>query len=132
MTIGKGMTSCVCAVLALVMASNATAQRVSCKDIATALLKHATTPYHMYMTRGLVAAGEKERVSEATSAGGLLYVNVEGKWNNSGMSKQDLVAEQRASADSVSRLYTCTRVGSDNVNGVTAQRFTGTAIAVMV
>jgi hypothetical protein len=123
MKLEKKMAACAGAVLAIAMTASASAQTVSCRGAADGMLKHATTPYHMYMTEASGAKGEQEKLSETISAGGAFYVNVNGKWIKSGMTVQDMAAMQRGAADSVSRLYTCTRIGSDKVNGVTAQHY---------
>ena len=109
--------------LLFTMTAKAPAQSVLCRQVAAAMLKHAAAPYHMYMTRRTGAKGEQEKVSESISAGGWLYVLVNGKWIKSRMSVKDMVEEERTAADSVSRLYTCTRVGSAQVNGVLTQQY---------
>jgi hypothetical protein len=113
-----------CTSLALLGTSvPANAQRVNCKDMAPALLKQTTIPYHAYMTTTAGYAGNKPRQSEVVSTGSAMYVMTNGKWTKSPISPQQLAKTQRELADSVSRNYTCTRVGGEAVNGVRTQRY---------
>jgi hypothetical protein len=48
---------------------------------------------------------------------------VHGKWRRSPFTAQNVKDMQKALADSVSRNYTCTRVGSESLNGASTTRY---------
>jgi len=117
----------VAAVVALagtvMLAPSAHTQTVSCKSLGESLTRNVSVPYHAYVTTTAGYNGGKSRQSEIISTGSVIYVNVNGKWRRSPVDPREMAETQRQAADSISMLYSCTRTGSETVNGTATQRY---------
>jgi hypothetical protein len=112
-------------VLALPVAANpagAAAQSApaACRPLIEAEKKQILTPHHVYVTSG--AAGKRE-TDETITAGGVTYVQTSGAWRRSPMTARDqldLLERNLATA----KTYSCQRVGTEPVGGVSAVVYT--------
>jgi len=119
----RGTIVCAAFALSLAAAAPVAAQSVSCKEFASAMIKQTVTPYHAYMSTTAGYNQGKAEQSEVISTADAMYVQVHGKWRRSPFTAQNVKDMQKALADSVSRNYTCTRVGSESLNGASTTRY---------
>ena len=119
----RGTILCAAFALTLAAAAPATAHNVSCKDMASAMIEHKITPFHAYMSTTAGYTQGKTEQSEMISTGDAMYVQVHGKWRRSPITAQYMRDMQKQGLDSVSSNYTCTRVGTETVNGVSTTRY---------
>ena len=119
----RGTIVCAAFALSLAAVGPVAAQSVSCKNFASAMIKQAVTPYHAYMSTTAGYNQGKTEQSEVISTADAMYVQVHGKWRRSPFTAQKVKDMQKEAADSVSRNYTCTRIGSESLNGVSTTRY---------
>jgi hypothetical protein len=91
----------------------AAAQTPSCKPVIDAMLKVVTTPHHV------VSIDAKSARSEVIVADNTTYVLIAGAWRKSPMTPQDQLAQEQENIKDA-KVYTCTMVGAENVNGIAA------------
>lgn len=96
---------------ALGAARPAAAQPPACKPVTDAMLKVATTPHHTVPTDG--SQGETIVVDNTT------YVRIKGAWQKSPMTPQDQLQQEQENIKNV-KVYTCTVLRSETVNGIAA------------
>ena len=104
-------------------APSAHSQTISCKSLGESLTRNAFVPYHAYITSTAGYNGGKPVQSEIISTGSAMYAFVNGKWQRSPMDAKQMAKMQQEGADSMSTLYTCSRAGSETVNGAATQRY---------
>jgi hypothetical protein len=109
--------------MTLMLAPSAHSQTISCKSLGESLTRNAFVPYHAYITSTAGYNGGKPVQSEIISTGSAMYAFVNGKWQRSPMDAKQMAKMQQEGADSMSMLYTCSRAGSETVNGAAAQRY---------
>ena len=85
-----------------------------CKPVSEAGIKVTTTPHHAVSTES-----DSKTVSETITADGAIYVKIRDKWTRSRMTPQDSVAQEQENIKNV-KVYTCTRLPDDSVDGVPA------------
>lgn len=107
----------------VMLAPSAHAQTISCKSLGESMTGNVSVPYHAYVTSTDSYHGGKPTQSEIISTGSAIYARVNGKWRRSPMDPKKIAEMQREGADSMSMLYTCSRAGSETVNGVPTQRY---------
>lgn len=91
----------------------AAAQTAACKPVIDAMLKVATTPHHVFST------DERSTRGEVIVADNTTYVLIKGVWHKSPMTPQaQLKQEQENIRDA--KVYTCTQLRSETVNGIGA------------
>jgi hypothetical protein len=91
----------------------AAAQTPSCKPVIDAMLKVATTPHHV------VSIDERSARSEVIVADNTTYVLTSGAWRKSPMTPQDQVKQEQENIKDA-KVYTCTMVRAETVNGIAA------------
>lgn len=85
-----------------------------CKPVTDAMLKVATTPHHAVTTES-----DGKTVIEMITADGANYVKIRGVWKKSPWTPQDSVAQEQENIKSA-KVYTCSRLPDDSVDGVPA------------
>ena len=85
-----------------------------CTPLIDAEIKVATTPHHAVSTMG-----DSKNVNETITADGAIYVKIRDKWTQSPMTPQDMVKQEQENVKNV-KVYTCTRLPDDSVDGVPA------------
>lgn len=85
-----------------------------CKAVLDAEIKLATTPHHALSTES-----DGKTVVEMITVDGANYVKIRGVWKKSPMTPQDNVAREQENIKSA-RVYTCSRVADDSIDGVPA------------
>ena len=91
----------------------AAAQPAACKPVTDAMLKATTTPHHMVSTDGSQTTGETITVDNTT------YVRIKGVWQKSPMAPQDQLQQEQENIRNA-KVYTCTALRSETVNGIAA------------
>ena len=89
------------------------AQTPSCKPVIDAMLKVATTPHHV------VSNDERSARSEVIVADNTTYVLTRGAWRKSPMTPQDQRQQEQENIKDA-KVYTCTKVRTESVNGIAA------------
>jgi hypothetical protein len=107
----------------VMLAPSARAQSLPCKTLAESMTNNVLVPYHAYITSTAGYNGGKPTQSEVISTGNAMYSLVHGKWQRSPVDPKEIAKMQREGADSMVALYTCSRAGSETVNGVPTQRY---------
>jgi hypothetical protein len=87
------------------------AQTADCKSVTDAMLKMVTTPHHTVSTDGSQTTGETIGMDNT------LYVRVRGVWHKSPMTPQDQLQQEQENIRNA-KVYTCTVLRSETVNGV--------------
>ena len=95
---------------------SAAAQTAACKPVTDAMLKMVTTPHHTVSTDGLQTTGETIGIDNA------LYVRIRGVWRKSPMTPQDQLQQERENITNA-KVYTCTELRSETVNGIAATAY---------
>ena len=118
-------TFTLCAALSFTAATSVAlpAQSSACKDLANAMLKNALVPYHSYMSTTAGYNGGKTKQSEMISTGTAIYIKTSRGWMKSRVTPQVIQQSQREAVDSLLKVYTCTKVGTEVVNGVSSQHY---------
>lgn len=93
-------------------ASAAYAQTAACKPVTDAMIKVATTPHHTASSYG--SQNGETIVADNTS-----FVRINGAWRKSPMTPQDQLRQEQENIKNA-KVYTCTQLRSENVNGVAA------------
>ena len=91
----------------------AAAQTPSCKPVIDAMLKVITTPHHV------VSIDERSARGEVIVADNTTYVLIAGAWRKSPMTPQDQVKQEQENIRDA-KVYTCTMVRAETVNGIAA------------
>jgi hypothetical protein len=108
-----GSTVLIFGVCGIVGASHpAAAQTPGCKPVTDAMLKVAITPHHTVPTDGA-------QTSETIVVGDATYVRIKGVWHKSPLTPQAQLEQERQNIKSV-KVYTCTPLRSETVNGIAA------------
>ena len=102
---------------ALVPPSTARAQDPLCKQLAAAMLKQITVPFHAYTTEVAGFNGNKPELGEMIGTGDAMYISVNGRWRRSPQTPQQLGTLMRQSAMDM-KDHSCRKVGSEVVAGV--------------
>jgi hypothetical protein len=92
----------------------------ACRPLIEAEKKQIETPHHVYMVDG---SGSSAKKHESISAGGVMYIQVGGKWRRSPLSLQDM-REQLEQNLATATVYTCQHVGDESVTGTAASVYT--------
>ena len=90
----------------------AAAQTAACKPVTDAMLKVATTPRHVVSTDG-------SPTSESIVVDNTTYIQIRGAWRKSSMTPQDQLQQERENIKNA-KVYTCTTLRSETVNGIAA------------
>jgi hypothetical protein len=90
----------------------AAAQASGCKPVTDAMLKVATTPHHTVPTDGA-------QTSETIVVDNATYVRIKGVWHKSPMTPQQQLQQEQENIKNV-KVYTCTPLRSETVNGIAA------------
>jgi hypothetical protein len=98
---------------ALAASRPAAAQTADCKPVNDAMLKATTTPHH---------ATEAVRKTETIVADNTTYVLIKGAWRKSPMTPQEQAEQERENIRNA-KVYTCTKLRSETVNGVVATAY---------
>ena len=91
----------------------AVAQTPSCKPVNDAMLKVVTTPHHV------VSIDERSTRSEVIVADNTTYVLMKGAWRKSPMTPQEQLKQEQENIRDA-KVYTCTMVRTETVNGIAA------------
>jgi hypothetical protein len=91
----------------------AAAQPPACKPVNDAMLKVVTTPHH-----AVVITDQSERI-ELIVVDNTSYVQIKGTWSKSPMSLQVQLQQEQENIKNV-KVYTCTPLRSETVNGIAA------------
>lgn len=102
---------------ALVPLASARAQDPLCKQLADAMLKQTTRPFHAYVTDVAGYNGNKPQQSEMISTGEAIYLSVNGQWQRSPQTPQQLAAVMQEATAKL-KYHSCRKVGSEVVAGV--------------
>jgi len=89
----------------------------ACQPVFDGMTKQMVTPNHSYVTM----TGSSTMASESITTGGVMYVQVSGKWMRSPMSPSDLQELQQQ--DKKKATTSCERLPDEAVNGTTATVF---------
>ncbi|HEX4568459.1 MAG TPA: hypothetical protein VH138_17630 [Vicinamibacterales bacterium] len=89
----------------------ARAQTTGCKPVTDAMLKMVTTSHHTTSTDG--------SQSETIVVDNTSYVRIKGAWRKSPMTPQDQLQQEQENIKSA-KVYTCTQLRSETVNGIPA------------
>ena len=92
---------------------SAVAQTSACKPVTDAMLKMVTTPHHTVSTDGSQTTGETIGVDNTS------YVRIRGVWRRSSMTPQDQLKQEQENITNA-KVYTCTKLQSETVNGIAA------------
>lgn len=84
-----------------------------CKPVTDAMLKVATTPHHTASSSAGSEASQSIVVDNAT------YVQIKGVWHKSPWTPQQQLAQEQENIKTA-KVYTCTLLRSEAVNGVAA------------
>jgi hypothetical protein len=96
----------------------------SCQPVLDATGKLFTTPYHMYMTESGGAFGSGKPVTtETLFSGGVQYILLDGKWNPSPLSTEQLKEMDKENLKNA-KIMTCHYVRDESVNGESAALYT--------
>ncbi|HSS49156.1 MAG TPA: hypothetical protein VLX28_09425 [Thermoanaerobaculia bacterium] len=87
----------------------------ACKLVLDAVAKQLDTPSHVYMTE---VRGGKRETKESVYAGGVIYIQVKGKWRRSPMSKQDVLKQEEENKRDAKE--SCRYLRDEAVNGEAA------------
>jgi hypothetical protein len=98
---------------ALALSRPAAAQPAACKPVTDAMLKVVTTPHH---TR------DASRNGETIVIGNTSYVLLKGAWRKSPMTPQEQLQQEQENIRNV-KVYTCTQLRSETVNGIAAAAY---------
>jgi hypothetical protein len=88
------------------------AQTAACKPVTDAMIKVATTPHHTSSTYG-------SQTSEAIVADDTSFVRINGAWRKSPLTPQDQLRQEQENIKNA-KVYTCTQLRSETVNGFAA------------
>lgn len=88
----------------------AAAQTPACKPVTDAMLKAVTTPHH---------ASDGSQKHETIVADNTLYVLIRGQWRKSPLTPQEQLKQEQDNIRSA-KVYACTALRSETVNGVAA------------
>jgi hypothetical protein len=100
----------------LCVARPAAAQSPACKPVIDAMLKEITTPHHA------VSIKDQSEKTELIAVDNTTYIQVKGAWRKSPMTPQaQLEQEQENIKDA--KVYTCTMLRAETVNGVAANAY---------
>jgi hypothetical protein len=91
----------------------------SCKNVLDASTKQNATPYHLYMSITQVPSDSKPQLGESISTGGMIYVLIDGKWQNSGMTPAAMGQQQQENIRNAVA-YSCKLLRDESVGGVAA------------
>ncbi len=91
----------------------AAAQTPACRPVTDAMLKMITTPHHAVATDGSQTTGETIAIDNTS------YVRIHGAWRKSPMTPQDQLQREHENLKNA-KVYTCTRLRSETVNGIAA------------
>lgn len=95
-----------------------------CQVVLDASEKLFTTPYHLYMTQTSVGIENAKPIGgEAIFAGGAQYVLVNGKWQPSPLSLEEMKAMAHRNRDNA-RNVSCQYVRDESVNGESTAVYT--------
>ena len=89
------------------------AQAPGCKPVTDAMFKMETTPHHAVAMSGPSDGGGTIVVNNE------IYFKVRGVWKKSPMTPQDQLEQEQENIKEA-KVYTCTRLGSETVNGIRA------------
>ncbi len=95
---------------ALAVGRPAAAQPIACKPVTDALLKATTTPHH---------ATDESRKSETIVVDNASYVRFKGAWHKSPRTPQEQLQQEQENIKNA-KVYTCTQLRSETVNGIAA------------
>jgi len=87
---------------------------VACQPIFDAMTKQALTPNHLYMTM----TGSSNVTSESITTGGVMYIQVNGKWMRSPTSPSEM--QQLVRENEKGKTTSCQRLPDEAVNGMAA------------
>jgi hypothetical protein len=91
----------------------------SCKPVLDALDKQYAVPYHAYGTTVTASGKSTPRQNEMISAGGQLYIRIDGGWRRSPMTVAMLIQQQHENVRDA-RALSCRRIRDESVGGVDA------------
>ena len=94
-------------------AASVEAQPAPCKPVTDAMLKVATTPHH------IVSIDNRSERTEVIVVDNTTYVKIKGAWRKSPMTPNDQLEQERENIKAA-KVYTCTQLGPDTVNGIAA------------
>jgi len=100
-------------------AAHAQKDLASCKPVLDAFDKQYAVPYHAYGTTVTASEKSKPRQNEMISAGGQLYVRIDGGWTRSRMTVAMLIQQQHENVSDAKAL-SCRRIRDESVGGVDA------------
>lgn len=92
------------------------AQGPDCKPVTDAMLKMVTTPHHTTMTDGSQPTGELIGIDDTS------YVRVRGVWRKSPVTLHDQLQQEQENIRNA-KIYTCTKLGAETVNGIAATAY---------
>ena len=95
---------------ALAIGRPAAAQPTACKPVTDALLKATTTPHH---------AMDASQKSETIVVDNTSYVRIRGAWHKSPLTPQAQLQQEQENIKNA-KVYTCTQLRSETVNGIAA------------
>jgi len=90
----------------------AAAQTTGCKPVIDAMLKVATTPHHTIPT-------DPAQTSETLVVDNATYVRIKGVWHKNPLTPQAQLQQKQENIKSA-KVYTCTALRSETVNGIAA------------
>jgi hypothetical protein len=92
--------------------------QAECKSSFDAIDKLTTTPHHTYSTTKMPSG--KERTSEGSLAGGVIYVQINGTWKKSPLTPDELRQQEQENRKDAKH-PSCKHERDDSVNGEPAQ-----------
>ena len=95
----------------------------ACRPLIDAERKTITTPHHVYSTEGSARPGQKARTSEGITAGGVIYIQVSGKWKRSPWTLKQALAQMDTNLTTATA-YSCAHVGDESEAGTAAAVYT--------
>jgi hypothetical protein len=91
----------------------AAGQTPACKPVSDAMLKVVTTPHHAVSTR------DGSQRSESIVVDNTSYIQIKGAWRKSPISPHDQLQQEQENIKNA-KVYTCTRLRSETVDGIAA------------
>jgi hypothetical protein len=95
----------------------AAAQTPACQPIFDGMAKQMVTPNHSYVTM----SGSSTMATESITTGGVMYIQVNGKWIRSSMSPSDM--QQLQEQNKKKTTTSCERLPDEAVSGAAATVF---------
>lgn len=120
--VGESLAVFVCtAALAVLAARPLLADDAGCKAVLDAVIKQTTVPVHQKITIESAAAPGKPLHSEMIHLGDTLYMQVRGQWMARPYDGKKSAEDARQAMQKAD--HTCTRVGSEQVEGQAAELY---------